>query len=90
MLNLVGTKANKEQIITILHKKSNKNDVERVLAEKVSVEDFNNLVDSLNQLPSIEEIERINKLLATKADKLYVDSLNERAEEKIGDICVTI
>jgi hypothetical protein len=86
----LSTKASKESVISALHRKANKTETESLLNIKVDMEDFNKLVNLVNNKLDIMEFDKFQSYIETKADKSELinitNTLGNKADIKDFDL----
>lgn len=82
----LATKASKDSVINALHRKANKAETDSIIKSKVDIEDFQNLMNSLNNKVDINEFEKLHSICENKADRSDIislsNTLNNKAEMK--------
>jgi len=82
----LASKASKESVINALHRKANKVETESALKSKVDFEDFQNLINTVNNKADLNDVDKINAILENKSDRAEMLSistiLNTKAELK--------
>lgn len=86
----LASKASKESVINALHRKANKAETEAMIKSKVDIEDFQNIINSLNNKIDINEFDKLQNVIDNKADRSDIiqisNSLKDKAELKDFDM----
>jgi hypothetical protein len=82
----LATKASKDSVINALHRKANKAETDSMIKAKVDIEDFQAILNSLNNKVDINEFEKLHSICENKAERSDIislsNTLNNKAELK--------
>lgn len=72
---MLDNKANKPTVAQALHRKANKGEVDDLLAQKVSMDDFNRLLNKLNEKANIAELHHLKSEIEAKTDRTELQEI---------------